>query len=141
MTAGELFTSSLLDAHNSLSPGYWRSPLSGLGHLCAAHWRGTDVDETTLLSRACSELSDEPRDVGFMLCSGQTRMCSRVEASDFSTADLLGSDALRVLRASLEQKLPLVELASDQYVASPVSQLYSAMGGKIVRFGKRERRR
>ena len=138
VTAGELFTSSLLDAHNSLSPGYWRSPLSGLGHLCAAHWRGTDVDETTLLSRACSELSDEPRDVGFMLCSGQTRMCSRVEASDFSTADLLGSDALRVLRASLEQKLPLVELASDQYVASPVSQLYSALGGKCVRFGKRE---
>ena len=64
-------------------------------------------------------------------------MCSRVEASDFSTADLLGSDALRVLRASLEQKLPLVELASDQYVASPVSQLYSALGGKCVRFGKR----
>ena len=49
-----------------------------------------------------------------------------------------GKDALRVLRASLEQKLPLVELASEQDVASPVSQLYTALGGKCVRVGKRE---
>ena len=145
VTAGELFTSSLLDARNVLSPGYWRSPLSGLGHMCAAHWRGTDFDETTLLSRAGSELSDKPHKVGFMLCSnggGSTRMCSRDmfnhEASELSTEEPLGSDALRVMRDSLKQKLPLVELASDQHIASPVSQLYSALGGKVVRFGKRE---
>ena len=142
VTAGDLFTSSLLDARNFLSPGYWRSPLSGYGHMCAAHWLGTDFDETTLLSRAGSALCDKPHKVGFMLCSGQTRVCSRDvfnhEASECSTNELLGTDALRVMRASLKQKLPLVELASDQYIASPVSQLYSAMGGKIVRFGKRE---
>ena len=75
VTAGELFTSSLLDARNVLSPGYWRSPLSGLGHMCAARAAPASMGYAAVARG--SELSDKPHKVGFMLCSnggGSARM-------------------------------------------------------------------
>ena len=137
-TAGDLFVDALLDAQNSLSPSHWRSPLAGVRTSCAAHWflEGSD-DDRLLLERAGSDLATALQDAGFMLSSGPSQMHTQL-VHGFTPCEALDDDAVRVLRECLARELPLVELASDHVLASPVSQLYSLLGGKVIRLGKRE---